>query len=77
VPQRQRASGYKIDNQHYEKYALAQALRVKREAKEQYDPDDIGRGGPEVVRPFVLVVGDVRKGNPSEVGTANEPCQAP
>src|SRR5258706_15668641 len=77
TPQRQPAADDKIDNQQAEEHALPQAARVERKTGEQEDPHDVGGGGPEVVRPFVLIANDAAERNPREVGAAEEAGHAP
>src|SRR5208282_5173085 len=77
APQRQPTADGKVDNQQAEKHALAQTARVERQAGQQDDPHNVGRGGPEVMRPFVLVAGNVAKGYPREVSAAKKTGHAP
>src|SRR5208282_6904854 len=59
------------------KQTLAQAARVECQGGQQENPHDVGRGGPGIMGPFILVVSDVGKRNPGEVGTAEEAGHAP
>ena len=77
MPQRQPKTNQKIDDQHAEQYTLAQTPRVEGKSAEQHDPYDVGRRGPTVVRPFIIVAGDAAKRNPREVGAAEEAGHAP
>src|SRR5208282_6450122 len=63
--------------QQAEKHALAQAARVERQTGQQDDPHDVGGGGPEVVRPFILVVSDVAERHPCEVSAAEKAGHSP